>query len=53
MPTTATATTPVITFKPYVPFPCILSSKECECERAAPLILIPSERSGNPEAGEE
>lgn len=30
----------------YVPFPCILSSKECECERAAPLMLIPSETSG-------
>ena len=38
----------------YVPPPCILSSREvceCECERAAPLMLIPSERSGKPAGG--
>ncbi|KAH9961526.1 hypothetical protein BC827DRAFT_323604 [Russula dissimulans] len=35
---------------PYVPSPCILSRRECECEceRAAPLMLIPRETSGNP-----
>jgi hypothetical protein len=62
VPTTATTATnkhhgyqlPLsVSSKPYVPFPCILSSRECECERAAPLILIPSERSGSPVAGED
>jgi hypothetical protein len=35
----------------YVLSPCILSSRECECNRAAPLILSPSEKSGDPAGG--
>jgi hypothetical protein len=41
----------IINESSYVPFPCILSSRECECKRAAPLILSPSENSGDPPGG--
>jgi hypothetical protein len=40
----------LILFRPQVPSPCILSSRECGCgrERAAPFMLIPPGRSGVP-----